>query len=45
MERHVSAYQEFIASKRLLAAPCGFEVEDSDLNPMLKPFQHDITFA
>jgi hypothetical protein len=43
MERHVSAYQEFLASKRLLAAPCGFEVEDSDLNPMLKPFQRDIT--
>lgn len=37
------AYQEFLSSKRILAAPCGFEVRDAALNPMLKPFQRDIT--
>jgi hypothetical protein len=36
-------YGEFLQSKRVLAAPCGFEVAESALNPMLKPFQRDIT--
>jgi hypothetical protein len=39
----VEAYQEFLASKRILAAPCGFDVRDGALNPMLMPFQRDIT--
>src|SRR5271154_50967 len=36
-------YAQFLASKRILAAPCGFTVKDSELNPMLMPFQRDIT--
>jgi hypothetical protein len=39
----MSDYQEFLASKRLLAASCGFEVDESAINPMLFPFQRDIT--
>jgi hypothetical protein len=35
-------YQEFLASKRILAPACGFEVEDESINPMLFPFQRDI---
>jgi hypothetical protein len=35
-------YPDFLASKRILAEPCGFEVADADLNPMLFPFQRDI---
>ncbi len=35
-------YQEFLSSKRILAPACGFDVADSDLNPMLFPFQRDI---
>lgn len=38
----VTGYAEFLASKRILAEPCGFEVAESDLNPMLFPFQKDI---
>ena len=42
---HESArtYEDFLAAKRLLAAPCGFDVPESELNPMLKPFQRDVT--
>lgn len=36
------AYADFLASKRILAEPCGFEVAESDINPMLFPFQRDI---
>jgi len=36
-------YEEFLASKRILAAPCGFDVKDSSLTPMLAHFQRDIT--
>jgi len=35
-------YQEFLLSKRIFAEPCGFEVSDSEINPMLFPFQRDI---
>lgn len=35
-------YDEFLASKRILSAPCGFEVDASELNPMLMPFQRDV---
>jgi hypothetical protein len=35
-------YAEFLASKRILSEPCGFEVAESDINPMLFPFQRDI---
>ena len=35
-------YDEFLLSKRVLAQPCGFEVSDDDLNPMLFGFQRDI---
>src|SRR5579859_1180329 len=35
-------YKQFLASKRIYAEPCGFEVDDSDINPMLFPFQRDI---
>ena len=38
----MSDYQTFLASKRILAAPCGFDVPDADINPMLFPFQRDI---
>ena len=35
-------YAEFLASKRILSEPCGFDVAESDINPMLFPFQRDI---
>lgn len=35
-------YQDFLSSKRILADACGFEVPDSEINPMLFPFQRDI---
>lgn len=35
-------YEEFLASKRILAEPCGFDVSESDINSMLFPFQRDI---
>lgn len=35
-------YEEFLASKRILAAPCGFEANPLELNPMLFGFQRDI---
>jgi hypothetical protein len=37
-----SAYSDFLASKRILAEPCGFDVPDADISPMLFPFQRDI---
>jgi hypothetical protein len=42
LESHADDYAKFLASKRILAAPCGFAVKDADLNPMLMPFQRDI---
>lgn len=36
-------YGAFLASKRILAEPCGFEVPEAAINPMLFPFQRDIT--
>lgn len=41
-EDRVREYDTFLATKRLLAPACGFEVEDSDINQMLFPFQRDI---
>ena len=35
-------YEDFIASKRLVAPPCGID-DVPDLNPKLFPFQRDIT--
>lgn len=36
-------YQAFLDSKRVFAPACGFDVSDSGLNPMMEPFQRDIT--
>lgn len=41
-KERVEQYEAFLASKRLLAPSCGFEVADEDINPMLFPFQRDI---
>ena len=38
-------YERFLESKAVLAPTCGFDVADSDLNPMLFPFQRDISFG
>lgn len=35
-------YQEYLSNKRILAEPCGFEVPDAEINPMLFGFQRDI---
>jgi len=35
-------YQEFLQSKRIFAQPCGFEVPESEINPMLFDWQRDI---
>lgn len=35
-------YAEFLDRKRIFAEPCGFEVQDEDINPMLFEFQRDI---
>jgi len=32
-------YNEFLESKRRKVIESGFDVDESDLNPMLKPFQ------
>ena len=37
-----SAYQEFLDAKRILSPACGVEVDESELNPMLMPFQRDV---
>lgn len=36
-------YSEFLESKRVLAPQCGLIVQDSDIHPMLFPFQRDLT--
>ena len=36
-------YQTFLNSKRLIAAPAGFEVAPEQINPCLFPFQRDLT--
>ncbi|WP_185268917.1 hypothetical protein [Halopseudomonas xiamenensis] len=38
----MTAYVDFLRKKIRLADFAGFEVEDSDINPMLKPHQRDI---
>lgn len=38
----MSDYASFLASKRIYSEACGFDVEDSDINQMLFPFQRDI---
>lgn len=35
-------YQEFLKTKRITIEPSGFEVDESDINPMLFDFQKDI---
>lgn len=35
-------YDDFLNSKKILAQSCGFDIEDSQLNQMLFPFQRDI---
>src|SRR6185312_1701377 len=35
-------YGAFLASKRITAQPCGFDVSERDINPMLFPFQRRI---
>lgn len=42
MEESNGKYVEFLRSKIRLADFAGFEVEDADVNPMLKPHQRDI---
>jgi len=37
------SYQDFLSTKLTKFTPSGFEVNDSDLNPNLKPFQRDVT--
>ena len=36
-------YQEFIEQKTIVDRPTGLQLTKDDLNPMLFPFQHDIT--
>lgn len=36
-------YSEFIKQKKIIDAPTGLNLDKDDLNPMLFPFQHDIT--
>ncbi len=38
----IDAYTEFLESKRITAKPVGFDVPESEINPMLFPFQRDI---
>lgn len=35
-------YEEFIASKRVVVEPAGFEIRDGDIHQLLFPFQRDI---
>ncbi len=35
-------YQEFLQSKRVLAEPCGFQIDPATINPMLFDWQRDI---
>lgn len=39
----ISAYTEFLATKRLVVPSTGIAVRDSDIHPMLFPFQRDVT--
>ena len=41
-ERTSGEYEAFLASKRILADPCGFDVSRERINPMLFEFQADI---
>lgn len=34
-------YQAFLASKRIFAAPCGFEIRREDINPMMLDPKHE----
>lgn len=40
--RPMDPYQDFLMSKRILAAPCGFDVSESAVNPRFFPFQNDV---
>ena len=35
-------YEQFIQSKLVAAISYGFEVDDSDINPIAFPFQRDV---
>ena len=39
---HMTDYHDFLAQKRSITAPVGFDVNEADLNPMLFPFQRAI---
>ncbi len=42
----MTTYDDFLASKAIVAEPCGFDVEESALNPALFPFQqHAVRWA
>ena len=36
-------YLEFLAKKRIVFKPTGLKIDDSDINPVLFPFQRDLT--
>lgn len=36
-----STYEEFLATKRIFANPCGFEIKRSDINPMMLDPKHE----
>jgi len=36
-------YLEFLEKKRIVFKPTGLKVDDSDINPVLFPFQRDLT--
>lgn len=38
----MSDYQQFLRNKLCLAESYGFEVEDAEISPILKPHQRDI---
>jgi superfamily II DNA or RNA helicase len=35
-------YESFLRSKEIASTPVGIEIDDSDINPMLYPFQREI---
>ena len=39
----MSDYKAFLANKRVAAKPSGFDIAKADLNPLMKPWQADIT--
>lgn len=37
-----TAYEEFLATKAIVVPPCGFDVDEAQLNPALFPFQRHV---